>query len=473
MMRQHVITMVLACHFSLVSVTRAQEVNHPLLQITQGHTYRGQRDCKLCHERGEAGGVSDFCLMTEYAVFMKSDPHAQAAAVLDPESNPIAARIWQGLRGNGEVTRFWMQKQCLSCHAGLHPGEAAEPQRVQAGVSCEVCHGPASTWVSEHSLNRDKWRVALPTRKTEQGFLDVRHPVTKAVLCNSCHIGDVRLGRVVTHAMYAAGHPPLPGIELEAFSTAMPRHWRTIAEKKTDFTQKDEYLKANPLVKQDHQRTRTLLVGAVMAMRSSVALMTDSAAAKDGDWPQLAVYDCAACHHDLRPHESSWRQQIGYDGLTPGRPRMFHWPEALMQVVNKPAETQDAVAAFRKAVLSRPFGDRDSVVTQGRKLVAQLDELAADLSASQLSAADVNSLLAKLEELNKAPQARDYLYGNQIRWAIASLKRGLVPNATVEDYSSLAPNRDDIEAGIVAPYRAATQNRSAIGYPRRDQPEGR
>ena len=32
-------------------------------------------------------------------------------------------------------------------------------------------------------------------------------------MCLSCHLGNAREGRVVTHEMYAAGHPPLPGFE--------------------------------------------------------------------------------------------------------------------------------------------------------------------------------------------------------------------------------------------------------------------
>ena len=65
-------------------------------------------------------------------------------------------------------------------------------------------------------------------------MIDVRNPVRRAEQCFSCHIGNVEEGKLVTHAMYAAGHPPLPSIEIESFAKQMPRHWRYLDEKVAD-----------------------------------------------------------------------------------------------------------------------------------------------------------------------------------------------------------------------------------------------
>ena len=43
----------------------------------------------------------------------------------------------------------------------------------------------------------------------------VRDPVRRTELCLSCHLGSTSENKMVTHAMYAAGHPPLPGFEME------------------------------------------------------------------------------------------------------------------------------------------------------------------------------------------------------------------------------------------------------------------
>ncbi len=42
----------------------------------------------------------------------------------------------------------------------------------------------------------------------------------------SCHVGNATQGKVVTHPMFAAGHPPLPPIEVASFSKNEPQHWR-------------------------------------------------------------------------------------------------------------------------------------------------------------------------------------------------------------------------------------------------------
>jgi hypothetical protein len=36
---------------------------------------------------------------------------------------------------------------------------------------------------------------------------------------------------VVRHAIYAAGHPPLPSFEAAAFGNATPGHWEMVREK--------------------------------------------------------------------------------------------------------------------------------------------------------------------------------------------------------------------------------------------------
>ena len=60
---------------------------------------------------------------------------------------------------------------------------------------------------------------------------DLWDPVRRAETCASCHVGNHDEGKVVTHAMYAAGHPPLPGFETATFGDLEPRHWQYLSEK--------------------------------------------------------------------------------------------------------------------------------------------------------------------------------------------------------------------------------------------------
>jgi hypothetical protein len=58
----------------------------------------------------------------------------------------------------------------------------------------------------------------------EYGERDMRDPAARAERCAACHVGNAAEGRFVTHAMYAAGHPPLPPLEVMTFSRDPPMH---------------------------------------------------------------------------------------------------------------------------------------------------------------------------------------------------------------------------------------------------------
>jgi hypothetical protein len=88
------------------------------------------------------------------------------------------------------------------------------------GVSYGGCHCPSSEWNGLHT--QLKWRERSPQQKYEKGMRDLRDPTVRARLCMSCHIGNAAEGKVVSHAMFAAGHPPLPPIEIATFSKNEP-----------------------------------------------------------------------------------------------------------------------------------------------------------------------------------------------------------------------------------------------------------
>src|SRR5262249_1340532 len=130
--------------------------------------------------------------------------------------------------------------ECLSCHAvNLPPGQKAGDgvASLNEGVTCVLCHGPHAEWVDKHypSVDPEKrkaWRALDRTKKQQDyGMTDLWNPATRAELCSSCHIGNVKEGKFITHAIYAAGHPPLPNIEFAAFCEEMPRHWEYLREK--------------------------------------------------------------------------------------------------------------------------------------------------------------------------------------------------------------------------------------------------
>lgn len=410
--------------------------------------YQGPRSCVPCHNEDVnktsvfAALSPEFCALNEIATF-EHDKHRQAYELLTGPLGQQMQTILATARGDADY-KVTSDRLCLACHANWHWKEGFEkPPLFEFGVTCESCHGPSSLWEGPHDA--PDWRKETPgTKEGKFAFVDVRNPIRRAKQCFSCHIGNVQEGKVVTHEMYAAGHPPLPGIEIESFAEQMPSHWRFLQEK-GEFKFRDEYIKANfPGVEHDPltdlPRTKSTLIGGVMAMREALNLFASQANddASTAAWPELAVFDCSACHHDLA--SPGWRQNRGYGSSIPGRPQMFLWPEALIKAaVRHRAGNDDAkfeadwnafhgsMEKLRRSLDRRPFGapaDLKAVVLDDGGLISWLDELANNLFTSRVQAADAKRALSTLAAL--PPESYpDYHTARQLAWAIRTIQTEL------------------------------------------------
>src|SRR5262245_9434562 len=168
--------------------------------------YQEASACSQCHSvpNAQNRGSLDLCMFSEWSVWKTHDKHAQAYAVLKGERG----------RKIGELLKQDVLKQetgCLGCHAMSNlPGKGKGQLDPQDGVSCGGCHGPSGGdggWLGPHS--QKNWRNKTPEEKYALGLRDLRDPVIRAELCMSCHVGNAEEGKVVSHAMMAAGHPPL------------------------------------------------------------------------------------------------------------------------------------------------------------------------------------------------------------------------------------------------------------------------
>lgn len=349
-------------------------------------------------------------------------------------------------------------QMCLSCHAGWDNRQDefdSEIIKYGTGVSCESCHGPSSHWVEEH--DKPEWRQVDPREKESVfGLVDVRNPISRAEQCFSCHIGNVAQGKVVTHEMYVAGHPPLPGIEIESFADQMPRHWRYLSQKENfDFADsfKKHYgfnLKTGSSIEwnaDEYPRTKNLLVGGVMASAHSVDLLANSAGEylklrqqagaggpvsfnKKSPWPEFAVFDCTACHHDLKPDGSS--SQRGFAGI-PGRPPAPYWPRSLTKLGAAYLDKKDGDWSTKldaqqekfQAVLDlQPFGKPTKLNTQGNGYSKWLrNDLANAIQVEPLNRKDAYAVLQLLvgsKEAIFSPEKEtwDFHSARQLAWAI-------------------------------------------------------
>jgi Cytochrome c554 and c-prime len=393
--------------------------------------YEPASACADCHTNPKQGQVTagnlNVVMLTEYAIWQTYDKHAQAYAVL---KGPRGARIAEILKQNVLEAKTG----CLNCHGMNNLIEENKKHgakvnlNLEDGVSCGGCHGPSTAanpndaWKGAHSqLN---WRDNDAHAKYKLGLRDLRDPVIRAELCASCHIGNASEGKVVTHAMMAAGHPPLPPIEMVTFAKNEPQHWRSAAsvplfeQKKGDEkTIKNYHLKDLPF-----NRTQFALLGNIVSIRETLRLAGDRAdftaakPAKDVLWPELVLNpaygadpkerwpeiamahtDCFACHHDLK--YPGYRQDRGFgyavpglalDRVVPGRPVIRTWPlagfaAAAVQTDKKLNDLQPKLAALAKATSARPFGDAALVKTSAADLIAHCDGVIADLRSSNFT----------------------------------------------------------------------------------------
>ena len=288
-------------------------------------------------------------LQTEYTTWVVQDKHAKATDVLNNAVSLRMAKILGIGRPDGE-------QKCLACHALDPPAQQRARSYTAEGVSCESCHGPASGWLGPHTTRG--WTHA---QSVAAGMYDTKDLVRRTEKCASCHIGGA--DKSVDHEMIAAGHPDLV-FDLEAFSAALPRHWRS----------EDAW-----------QNVRSWSVGQIVQLREGLERVSHRS--KSGTWPEYAELDCFACHHSLTRPDNSWRQELGYRDRRPGNPP---WNRARVAVARhvarvfdpNGADALDSQIQSLAAEVSKLQADRARVAGASGALQNSLDALASRLAAA-------------------------------------------------------------------------------------------
>ena len=415
-------------------------------------TFLGLKACYSCHTNGfPKDGFGDrfgimandsWILANEVKTWGETDKHAQAYTSL---LSATGTKIGEAMGVEGGIHR---DKRCLACHTGfpiadletedgkvhglIDENKYKEDIRLTAGVNCESCHGQAGGtqgWLAAHT-SKESWRFLPSERKCEKGFYDVRSIISRTRLCLSCHLGNAAQGRVLTHEMYAAGHPPLPAFEIETFENQMPRHWRHLSEKtelKKEFLDKTES-QSNP---DELHRTKSLLVAALVSRSESLRLTADLAEGAVSEqiqkpqWPDFAQFDCYACHHDLKTE--GWRQTAQHSG-SPGRPVLLPWPEALSQLavmrIPEADQSDRDLAAVRSAILMSPFGDRVALIRTARVSADRGDQLAHALDGQEMTVQGAKTLLEQIVVM-AASETLDYESARQFVWAFTVVQQEL------------------------------------------------
>jgi hypothetical protein len=402
----------------------------PVVQDEEKALFRGSGTCVNCHKDGNQKtqplASQGFIRLDEYAIWKGEDKHSLAYSnLLSPRGKRMAALL------NTDVTK--LPAGCIGCHGA---GEAEQKNRGEGdsfdpneGVSCENCHGASSKWFGPHLDS--SFRKKTTAEREKLGLNDLRAPSVQSAQCLTCHIGDSGQGKVVTHEMYAAGHPPLPSIEVATFSDVIPRHWWLVGEKPSV-----KVRQAAGFVEGTKEKTRLALVGAAVALKTSMKLLGDETKVTGTStvpglaWPDYARFDCWSCHHDLK--RESWRQIRGYKAA-PGRPPISEWPLAIVELgitrlaLDDPAakslfgELEEHSKQVLDEAYARPYGRKAPMGEAAAKFAAWTDVLIQRLSTATYTEDVSARLLRTLVEM-AMEKTVDYDAARQIGWTIKILK---------------------------------------------------
>ena len=268
-----------------------------------------------------------------------------------------------------------------------------------------------------------------------KGMTDLWDPVRRTEVCASCHVGNYKEQKIITHAMYAAGHPPLPSFEPASFSEFQPRHWQYLREKAPA-----QQARLQPFDPANLEHAQLVATSGPVLLRMNLTLLADQARANKDDppgalWPDFARYDCRACHHDLTSNAPAHNRT---GSTAPGRPGESKWASVLTRLGISVLTTSDESAKeqrsryesldreFRQAMTAEPFGNRDHVIAAAEKLANWADQLIKNRSHAPVHEEKAWKLIVELcDEFGKP--GLDYDSARQAAWAFRAIYYDLPP----------------------------------------------
>ena len=515
----HLKSLTVACAWSVSFLCLLPSVQ---AQLTQTATSIGSSGCLNCHSNpfplnNLDGDNADGVEMQQARLFLgrdmngnpspsPADPHAQALSKIllsDGTPTPLTSQIIKEIGIIVPSDAF--SKTCLTCHAGfqfrsnptqesltLALGRSAESIEedlqtpANQSIGCEACHGAASNYFQPHQTKR--WLGLSADNKSKQGFFDLANPAIAAEVCLSCHLGSPSESKVVSHRIYAAGHPPLPPFDLaKSLDTTCNQHWIDLKDKATRWSPlpltsndvRKNYLLAHfqasssddAAIKSEianhFDNTLKSFIGIQTAQAMNLKLIHNQAT--KGDWGDYASFDCMGCHQTLY---KQIRSSTSIPNRIPGRPLWAYWtrlPDSISLIHNKPLD---------EAFLAQPFGNPTLI---SKALEASLNYPSTIpttvSSANNSSANPIDQSMKRLQTRAREPmtrdqaqvwiralltQRRDFL-GNewvakQTLWALEMYFKD------IEAYERLNPTSPKIDPEIQEAFRALQQQSQSIWF---------
>lgn len=294
-------------------------------------------------------------------LFRFYDPHTKAYDVLkEVRSIEIQDRLNRSLRAHENPV-------CLACHSNPTLANTSNRSLISQGVTCEACHGNAGGWIADHA----GWPngPGHSARYAPSGMTPLSDPVVRATTCAGCHVGapagDGAAQRDMNHDLIAAGHPRL-NFDYGTYLRSLPPHW----------VEKDRN-QSPPVLKPASDEFTHWLVGRAATAAASYRLLADRA--KRQPWPELAEFDCYACHHGLT---GARKDPLG------ARPGALVWNEPFLGPLVGVPELDSLRTAF-----DRPM-DADAIRHQAEHVAKRVSEKAEGFKTTPLMPGDVAKLLA-------------------------------------------------------------------------------
>ena len=333
----------------------------------------------------------------EYLIWAQKDKHSRAYAVLKDERSQRIARNLGLLNSKGEPDAE-NAAICLDCHAdNVAPDRRGRQFQLSDGVGCEACHGGSVGWLGIHISG------GTHQQNVQAGLYQTDKPLERAERCMTCHVGDDK--RLVTHQIMGAGHPPL-GFELDTYTAIQPAHYTVDA----DYVQR----KGRP------NDVQVWAVGQSMDLRKRMDAILDPKNVPKGLDPELALFDCQACHHAM--DQLQWRPRAS-TGLGPGKLRLYDATAVMLRTISARVAPDVATElSTHMLALHKGVGEGWPAVQREAAAVKQLAEaLIPKLAAHEFTKEDAKALADAVIGLGVNGEDLDYSGAQQQTMALQSI----------------------------------------------------
>jgi hypothetical protein len=354
----------------------------------------------VCHGK-PAAQTDRRVALNEFRIWNDQDLHAQAFRSLgSAQSKQIAAKLGLPSAAGAKI--------CLDCHADNVPAALQGPKfHLSDGVGCEACHGGAEQWIGSHT-QKDTPHNANVAR----GLYPNEQPLRRAELCLSCHLGT--RDKFATHMILAAGHPRLI-FELESFTADQPPHYKATPA----------YIARKGKI----DGMNLWFSGQLENARRYLTLLQSPLLTPSGMIPEIAFYDCYACHHAKEKME--WSPERAGPGVKPGSLRLQKHSlvilEAALEALGAPGSAAQIKAGTDELIRAGDV-DAPTIRAAAQKLLDQLRGLE-PWTQRNYSSADIERVRAMLLRYAAEDKAADFSIAEQIVLGVDSLSHSLADQA--------------------------------------------